>query len=137
MATVLYLWRMLVSFLLLLIPALLLLLLLWALHFLAPCMVSARLVLNHYIGAHAASASAVYPFLKTTSVLLLIPPPAVDIVATAGGVAAVPAIAVAVPLVVSAIDLWGPKVARLYYCYSGVPLFVALVCALGVVSASA
>ena len=48
-----------------------------------------------------------------------------------------PAIAVAVPLVVPAIDVGGPKVARLYYCYSDVPLFVALVCALGVVDASA
>ena len=38
--------------------------------------------------------------------------PAVDIVATAQGFAAVPAIAVSVPLVVPAIDLGGPKVAR-------------------------
>ena len=62
--------------------------------------------------------------------------PAVDIVATAGGVAAVVAIAVAVTLVVPAIDLGGAKVARLCYCYSDIPLFVALVCALGVVAAS-
>ena len=61
----------------------------------------------------------------------------VDIVATAGGFAAVPAISVAMPLVVPAIDLGGTKVARLYYCYCGVPLFVALVCVLGVVAASA
>ena len=61
---------------------------------------------------------------------------AVDIVATAGGFADVPEIDVAVPLVVPVIDLGGPKVARLYYCYCDVPLFVALVCALGVVSAS-
>ena len=47
-----------------------------------------------------------------------------------------PAIAVAVPLVVPAIDLGEPKVARLYYFYSGVLLFVALVCALGVVATS-
>ena len=63
--------------------------------------------------------------------------PAVEIVATAWGVAAVAAIAVAVPLVVPAIDLGWAKVARLYYCYSAVPIFVALVCALGVVAASA
>ena len=63
--------------------------------------------------------------------------PAVDIVATAEGVVAVHAIAVAVPLVVPAIDLGGPKVARLYCCYSDVPLFVALICVLGVVAASA
>ena len=43
-------------------------------------------------------------------------------------------IAVAVPLVVLAIYLGGAKVVRLYYCYSDVPLFVALVCALGVVA---
>ena len=61
---------------------------------------------------------------------------AVDIVANAGCVAAVAAIAVAVPLVVSAINLGGAKVVRLYYCYSDVPLFVALVCALGVMAAS-
>ena len=41
--------------------------------------------------------------------------PAVDIAATAGGFAAVPSIDVAVPLVVTAIDLGGPEVARLYY----------------------
>ena len=48
-----------------------------------------------------------------------------------------PAISVAVPLVVPATDLGGPNVARLYYFYSDVPLFVALVCALRVVAASA
>ena len=63
--------------------------------------------------------------------------PAVDIVSTAGGVAAVAAISVAVPLVMPAIYLGGTKLARLYYCYSAVPLFVALLCALGVVAASA
>ena len=39
--------------------------------------------------------------------------PAVDIVATAGGFAVVPSIAVSLPLVVPDIDLGGPKVARL------------------------
>ena len=63
--------------------------------------------------------------------------PAVDIVATAGGFAVVPAISVDVPLVVPAIDLGGLKVAQLYYCYSDFLLFVALVCALGVMAASA
>ena len=63
--------------------------------------------------------------------------PAVGIVAIAGGFAAVPAIAVFVPLVVPAIDLGGPKVARLYYCSGAVPLFVARAFALGVVVASA
>ena len=48
-----------------------------------------------------------------------------------------PAIAVFVPLVVPAIDSGGEKVARLYYCYGVVPLFVALAFALGVVVASA
>ena len=48
-----------------------------------------------------------------------------------------PAIAVAVPLVVPAIDLGGAKVARLHYCYCDVLLFFALVCVLGVVAASA
>ena len=63
--------------------------------------------------------------------------PAVDIVATAGVFTAMSAISVAVPLVGTVIDLGGPKVARLYYFYSGVLLFVALVCALGLVAASA
>ena len=57
--------------------------------------------------------------------------PAVDIVATAGGVAVVPTIAVAVPLVVPAIDLGGAKVARLYYCYSDFLLFLRLYVRLG------
>ena len=47
-----------------------------------------------------------------------------------------PAIAVSVPLVVPAIDLGGPKVARLYYCSGAVPLFVALAFALDVVVVS-
>ena len=72
LANVFYLWMMLVSSLLVLIPALLLLLLLWALHLLAPCLESAGLVFNHRIGAHVASSSAAAPFLKTTSVLLMI-----------------------------------------------------------------
>ena len=63
--------------------------------------------------------------------------PAVGILAIAGGFAAVPAIAVCVPLVVTAIDSGGTKVARLYYCSGVVPLFVALAFALGVVVASA
>ena len=63
--------------------------------------------------------------------------PAVGIVSTAGGFAAVPAIAVFVPLVVPTIDSGGAKVARLYYCSSVVPLFFALAFALGVVVASA
>ena len=64
-------------------------------------------------------------------------PTASDIVATAGGVTAVAAITVAVTLVVPAIDLVGATVARLYNLYSAVLLFVALVCAIGVVAASA
>ena len=63
--------------------------------------------------------------------------PAVGIVSIAGGFAAVPAIAVFLPLVVPAIDLGGAKVARLYYCSGAVPLFFALAFALGVVVASA
>ena len=62
--------------------------------------------------------------------------PAVDIIATAWGVAAVTAIAVTVPLAVPAIDMGGLKVARLYYCYSDVLIFVARACALGVAAAS-
>ena len=77
------------------------------------------------------------PFAENDFCFAADTPPAVDIVATAGGVAAVATIAVAVSLVVTAIDFGGPKVARLYNCYSNVPLFVALVCALGVVAASA
>ena len=46
-------------------------------------------------------------------------------------------IAVAVPLVLTAIDLGGAKVSHLYYCYCDVLSFFALVCALGVVAASA
>ena len=63
--------------------------------------------------------------------------PAVGIVVIAGGFAAVPAIAVMVPLGVPAIDAGGLKVARSYYCSVVVPLFVALASALGVVVASA
>ena len=59
--------------------------------------------------SHVSFYSAASPLLKTTSVLLRIPPPAVDIVATDGGVAAVASIAVAVPLVVPAIDLGGAE----------------------------
>ena len=77
------------------------------------------------------------PFAENDSYFAADTPPAADIVATAGGVASVAAIAVAVPLVVPAIDLGGTKVARLYNFYSAVPLSVALVCALGVVAASA
>ena len=62
--------------------------------------------------------------------------PAVGIVATAEVVVAAVAIVVAVPLVVPAIDLGGAQVARLRYCYNTVPV-VAVVCALGVVVASA
>ena len=57
--------------------------------------------------------------------------PAVGIVATSEVVVAV-AIFVAVPLVVSAIDLGGGNVALFRYCYNTVPV-VAIVCALGVV----
>ena len=77
------------------------------------------------------------PFAENDDCLAADNLPAVDIVAPAGGFAAVPDISVAVTLVVPAIDLGGLKVARLYYCYCDVPLFVALVCALGVVAASA
>ena len=62
--------------------------------------------------------------------------PAVGIVATAEVVVAAIAIVVAVSLVVSTIDLGGAQVARLRYFYNTVP-FVAVVCALGVVVASA
>ena len=77
------------------------------------------------------------PFAENENCLAADNLPDIDIVATAGGFAAVPAIALAVPLVVTVIDLGEAKVARLYYCYCDVPLFVALVCALGVVAASA
>ena len=63
--------------------------------------------------------------------------PAVDIFVTDGCFAAVPAIALSVPLVVPAIDLGGAKVYRLYYCSGVASLFVALACALGVVVTSA
>ena len=62
--------------------------------------------------------------------------PAVGIVATSGGVAAAVAIVVAVPLVVPAIDLGGPQVARLRCFYNTVPV-VSVVCVLEVVVASA
>ena len=63
--------------------------------------------------------------------------PAVGIFSIAGGFAAVPAISVFVPPVVSAIDSGGAKVARLYYCSGAVPLFVALAFSIGVVVAFA
>ena len=77
------------------------------------------------------------PFAENDFCFAADTPPAVDIVATAGGVAAVSVISVAVPLVVPDNDLGGAKVARLYYCYSAIPLSVVLVCELGVVAASA
>ena len=52
------------------------------------------------------------PFAENVGCLAADNLPAVDIVATAGGFAAVPAIAVSMPLVVPVIDLGGPKVAR-------------------------
>ena len=77
------------------------------------------------------------PFAENADCLVAGNLPAVGIVAIAGGFAAVPAIAVFVPLVVTAIDSGGTKVARLYYCSGVVPLFVELTFALGVVFASA
>ena len=77
------------------------------------------------------------PFSENVGCLVANKLPAVGIVTIAGVFAAVPAIAVSVPLVVPAIDLGGPKVARLYYCSGAAPLFVALAFALGVVVASA
>ena len=77
------------------------------------------------------------PFAENVGCLAADNLPAVDIIATAGGFAAVSVIAVSVTRVVPAIDLGGPKVARLHYCSGAVPLFVALACALGVVAASA
>ena len=62
--------------------------------------------------------------------------PDVGIVATAEVVVAAVAIVVDVLLVVPAIDLGGAQVARLRYFYNTVPV-VAVVCALGVVVASA
>ena len=62
--------------------------------------------------------------------------PAVGIVATAEVVVAAVAIVVAMPLVLSAIDLRGAKVAHLHCSYNTVPA-VAVVCALEVVIASA
>ena len=62
--------------------------------------------------------------------------PAVGIFATAEVVVAAVSIIVAVPLVVPVIDLGGHKVARFRYCYNTFPI-VAVLCALGVVVASA
>ena len=62
--------------------------------------------------------------------------PGVGIVSTDEVVVAAVAIVVAVPLVVSAIDLGGGQVARLRCCYNIVPI-VAVVCVLEVVVASA
>ena len=52
------------------------------------------------------------PFAENIGCLATDNLPAVDIVATAGGFAAVPAISMSVPLVVPAIDLGGANVAR-------------------------
>ena len=77
------------------------------------------------------------PFAENVGCLVADKLPSVGIFATAGGFAAVPGIAVSVPLVVPTTDLGGAKVARLYYCYGDAPLFFALAYALGVVAASA
>ena len=127
---------MLVSSLLLLIPALLLLLLFWALHSLAPCLVAARLVLNHCIESHVASSSATSPLLKMTSVLLLITSLLLTLLPSMGVLLMWLTLLWLCRLLCLPLIWGGPKVARLDYFYSAVPLFVALVCALGVVTTS-
>ena len=66
------------------------------------------------------------PFAENVGCLAADNLPSFGIVAIAGGFAAMPAIAVFVLLVVPAIYLGGPKVARLYYCSGVVPLFFLL-----------
>ena len=63
--------------------------------------------------------------------------PAVGIVAISGGFAAVPAIAVLVPLGVPVISAGGAMVVHSYYCSGAVPLFDELSAALGAVVAFA
>ena len=77
------------------------------------------------------------PFDENVDCLVADMIPAVGIVAIAGGVAAVSAIAVLVPLGVSAIAAGGPMVVHSYSCSSAVPLFSELVSAHGAVVASA
>ena len=138
LVSVLHLLRLLVSSLLLLIPdLLLLLLLLWALHALSPCLVAACVIIIHCIGAHVASSPAASLLLKTPTVWLLITSLLLILLPLLG------VLLLCLPL------LWlcrvlcltlirgGAKVALLYYCYCDIPLFVALVCALGVVAAYA
>ena len=73
LVSVLYLLWLLVFTLMLLIPALMLLLLLWVLHSLAPCLVATCMIIHHGIGARYVDASpAASPLLKTLTVLLLI-----------------------------------------------------------------
>ena len=73
LVSVFYLLWLLVSTLMLLIPALLLLLMLWALYSLAPCSVAACMIIHHGIGARYVDASpSAFPLLKTLAVLLLI-----------------------------------------------------------------
>ena len=102
---------------------------------LAPCLVAACLIISHCIGYPCCLVLCRGPFAENDFCFDDDNLPAVGIAATDGGVAAAVAIVVAVPLVVLAIGLGGSKVARLYYCYSGIPLFVVLVCALGVMAA--
>ena len=113
-------------------------LLLWALHALAPCLVAACLIIHHCIGArYVALSPAASPLLKTSAVWMLITSLLFILLPLLRIFSPMPSIAVSVPLVVPAIDLGGPKVACLYYCYGDAPLFVALACALGVVVESA
>ena len=73
LVSVLYLLRLLVSTLLLLIPALLLSLLLWALQSMTPFLVAACTIIHHGIGArYVAVSPAASPLLETSVFLLLI-----------------------------------------------------------------
>ena len=133
LVSVLYWWRLFISSLLLLIPARWLV----VLHSLAPYLVDACLVMNHFIGAHVASSPATSPLLKTTTVLLLITSVLLILLPLLGVLLLCLPFLWLCRLLCLPLIWGGAKVARLCYCYSGVPIFVALVCALGVVAASA
>ena len=73
LVSVFYLLWLLVSTLVLLIPALLLLLMLWGLYSLAPCLVAACMIIHHGIGPRYVAASPdASPLMKMLAVLLLI-----------------------------------------------------------------
>ena len=115
-----------------------LLLPLWALHELAPCLVAACLIMHHCFGPrYVALYPAASPLLKTLLVWLLISSLMLVLFPLPGVLRLCLPLLCLCRLLCLPLIRGGAKVAHLYYCSSAVPLIVALAFALGVVFASA